>query len=345
MEKGVELDFDPYETVRVNIEKYSKALLEVHDLHRTWVELRSPESELPNRPELANPGAEAYLRCWSETELWRRALTALGDKQFIAACGEFDQPREVRERLGIDEVAVAGRRRERWEQEKEAARKAKEMEIVGAFFEIETIDYAELLREHIDGLEEPSGPRAKEDEFTPLGTLGEHEDSGGGGGTKRRSSHRRPSPEEALVVGVVGEMHAYRYLRKEFGGRAVQARAWVSETRLKVLPLVEGESNDTSDGYGYDFRFSHDGIRWRVEVKATTGDEPSFDLGISEIQAATDIARRRNDRLRWRILRVRKALSRHPEFDWLPNPFEDGFRDRFRLHQGGMLVSYVRRRH
>ena len=139
-------------------------------------------------------------------------------------------------------------------------------------------------------------------------------------------------------------MHAYRYLRKEFGGRAVQARAWVSETRLKVLPLVEGEPDGTSDGHGFDFRFSHEGIRWRVEVKATRGDEPSFDLGLSEIQAATDIARRRSDRLRWRILRVRNVLSQYPEFDWLPNPFEDGFRNRFRLHQGGMLVSYVRRR-
>ena len=56
--------------------------------------------------------------------------------------------------------------------------------------------------------------------------------SAGGAGTKHKSSHRPPSPEQALVVGVVGEMHACRYLRKEFGGRAVRARAWVSETRL-----------------------------------------------------------------------------------------------------------------
>ena len=344
VEKGVEIDFDPYETARVNRERFGKVLLEVHDLHRTWVDVGTPEPEVPGRPALTDLGAEAYLRRWSEAELWRRALAVLGDKRFIAACGDFAEPSEVKERLGIDEAAVAARRRERSEQEKEAARKPKKMEIAGASFEIETIDYAELLREHIDGLEEPTGPRAKDDEFTPLGTLGGPGGSGGGGAKKRKSSHRRPSPEEALVVGVVGEMHAYRYLRKEFGGRAVRARAWVSETRLKVLPLVDGEPDETSDGYGFDFRFSHDDIRWRVEVKATRGDEPSFDLGISEIQAATDIARRRSDRLRWRILRVRNALSRHPEFDWLPNPFEDGFRNRFRLHQGGMLVSYVRRR-
>ena len=46
------------------------------------------------------------------------------------------------------------------------------MEIAGASFDIETIDYAQLLREHIDGLEDPTGPRAKDDEFTPLGTFG-----------------------------------------------------------------------------------------------------------------------------------------------------------------------------
>ena len=97
-------------------------------------------------------------------------------------------------------------------------------------------------------------------------------------------------------------MHAYRYLRKEFGGRAIRARAWVSKTRLKVLPLVAGEPDDTSDGHCFDFRFSHDGIRLHIKVKATRGDEPSFDLGIGEIQAATDIAGRRSDRLRWRKL-------------------------------------------
>ena len=344
VERGVEIDLDPYETARVNADRFGKVLLEVHDLHRTWVEVRAPESEVPERPTPIDLGAEAYLRSWSEVELWRFALAVFEDKGFVAACGAITDPSAVRDRLGLDETAVAARRRERAEQEKEVARKPKKIEIAGKSFEIAMIDYADLLRGHIGGLEAPTGPRASADEFTQLGTFGGPGGPGGGGGKNRKSLHRRPSPEEAQVIGIVGEMNAYRYLRKEFGGRAVQARAWVSETRLKVLPLVEGEPGGTSDGHGFDFRFSHEGIGWRVEVKATTGDEPSFDLGISEIQAATEIARRRSGRLRWRILRVRKALSRHPEFDWLPNPFEDGFRNRFRLHQGGMLVSYVPRR-
>jgi len=144
------------------------------------------------------------------------------------------------------------------------------------------------------------------------------------------------------VVGILGEMHAYRFLREEFGRRAVRSRAWVSESRLKVLPLVDGERDETSDGHGFDFRFNHNGLRWHVEVKATKGDESSIKLGISEIEAATSIARRNVDTWRWRILRVRNAFSNKPEIDWLPNPFEEGFRKHYRIHQGGMVVSYTR---
>ena len=342
-QEGVEIDFDPYETARGNKERFGKVLSEAHDLYCTWTETVTPESEVQDRPKSTNLGATAYLHRWSEDEIWRRALMVLGDKPFSEACGDAANLGEAREGLGIDNAALKAKRRERLKQEKEAARQPKRVEIAGESFEIGTIDYARLLREHIDGLQEPTGPRARDDVFTPIGRSGGHGGTGGGGGKGRKSSHRRPSPEEALVVGVVGEMHAYRYLRKEFGGRAVQARAWVSETSLKVLPLVQGERRKASDGYGFDFRFSHRGIRFRVEVKATRGDEPSFDLGITEIQAATEIARRRSKSLLWRILRVRNALSRHPEFDWLPNPFEDGFRNRFRLHRGGMRVSYVRR--
>ena len=97
-------------------------------------------------------------------------------------------------------------------------------------------------------------------------------------------------------------------------------------------------------GHGFDFRFGHKGIRWCVEVKATKGENLSFELGISEIDAATRIARQSADSHRWRILRVRKALTEKPEIDWLPNPFEKGFEKNFRLHRGGMVVSYARPR-
>ena len=118
--------------------------------------------------------------------------------------------------------------------------------------------------------------------------------------TPGRTSHRYSSPHLPVLVGIVGEMHAYRYLRSQFGS---------------------------------------DGITWHFEVKATTEDDTSFSLPPSEIRAATRLANSRRDH--WRILRIRSALSDTPEIDLLPNPFETGFSDLFRLSSGGMTVRYA----
>jgi len=341
-ERGIAIEPDPYEIARGNNEGFGRVLLDAHDLHRTWLEFRHPDSRLPELPTVPGLAADTYLRRWTDAEFWRLALATLGDERFTDACGDASDARTARERLGLDEEAVERKRRERAEKEREAARKAKKVEIAGESFDIDAIDYAALLRCHAEMLDDPVGPRASEDEFTPLGPLSRG--GGGGGGGKGRTGHRRLSPEEAEVVGILGEMHAYRYLQKEFGGRWFRASAWVSESRLKVQPLVEGERDEISDGHGFDFRFTRQGIRWYVEVKATKGDDTSFDLGISEIEAATRIARRRGNTWRWRVLRVSRALSAEPVIDWLPNPFEEGFQKHYRLHRGGMAVSYSRKR-
>ena len=138
-------------------------------------------------------------------------------------------------------------------------------------------------------------------------------------------------------VGIIGEMQAFRVLKDEFG---INESAWVSEFRSRVVPPLDGEKDQTSDSHGYDFRFEHEGKTWCVEVKATTGDGTSFELPSSELNAASRIAPSR-DQL-WRILRVRQALSKRPECDWLPNPFEPGARERLRVLQSGVTVEYER---
>ena len=342
-ECGIAIEPDPYDTARGNGERFGRVLLEAHDLHRTWLEFRDPHSRVPDLPSAPELAADAYLRRWTDPELWCLALATLDDERFAQACAGASDLQTVKERLGLDEEAVERKRRERAEREREAARKAKTVEIAGESFEIEAIDYSALLRRHAETLEAPAGPRASKDEFTPLGPL-RAKDRAGGGVNTGRTGHRRLSSEEAEVVGIVGEMHAFRYLQKEFGGRSVRASAWVSESRLKVWPLLEGEKDEISDGYGFDFRFTHRGIRWHVEVKATKGDDTSFDLGISEIETATRIAGRRGNTWRWRILRVRRTLTAEPVIDWLPNPFEEGFQKHYRLHRGGMGVSYAPKR-
>ncbi|MYB40426.1 hypothetical protein F4X86_04140, partial [Candidatus Saccharibacteria bacterium] len=181
-ERGIAIEPDPYEIAHANSERFSSVLLDVHDLHRTWLEFRDPESRLPDPPKAPELAADSYLRRWNDTEFWRLALATLGDERFVHACGDASDAQTVRDRLGLDEEAVKRKRREREKEEKETARKAKKVEIAGESVEIDTIDYSAMLRRHEKTLNDPVGPRASEGEFTPLGPFSREVGGGGGGG-------------------------------------------------------------------------------------------------------------------------------------------------------------------
>ena len=340
--KGIATDPDPYEIASRNKKRLDEMLLSAHDLHRTWVEFKTPDSIAPEPPE---PPAEldpvAYLHQWSDAELLERALSIIDAEDFIKACGGCTSLDDMRQRLELTPENIHARRQERLQRNREEERRRRTFDVAGAPFEVGTESYDDLL-ERLNNLAEPEGPNAHKDETTPLAEAGLSGGGSGGGGRRAgRISHRRPSADLRDLVGVVGEMHAYRFLRAKFGSDIVTRDAWVSEIRLKVLPPVEGELDNTSDSHGFDFQFIHRRRKWHVEVKATMGDDPQFDLGISEINTATRLARVRGGL--WRILRVRNTLSDQPEFDWLPNPFEEDSSRLFRLHKGGMMVSYTRR--
>ena len=171
----------------------------------------------------------------------------------------------------------------------------------------------------------------------PDGGGGKPPSDGESGRRGSKTSHLYGSPHLPGFVGIIGEMQAFRFLKAKYG---IDESAWVSEFRNRVVPLLDGEKDETSDSHGYDFRFEHDGKTWCVEVKATTEDGTSFDLPSSELNAASRIAPRKDER--WCILRIRRALSKRPECDWLPNPFEPGAGERLRLRQGGVTVEYKR---
>ena len=340
---GVEIDPDPYEIAGRNRDRLGNIIVHLHDLHRTWLELGALAGTPASPPEPpARLHATAYLMLWSDRELIEESLRAIDDEGFNTACDGCASLQAVREQLDLTPEATEIRRRERREQEQEADRQRRTFDVAGRPFEVGATSYGALF-ERLDNLPAPEGPRASKDEFTPL-TKARSSRAGSGPQAKGRppAAARRPTAELRDLAGIVGEIHAYRFLRAEFGSEVVSRDAWVSENRLKVLPLVDGEPNNASDSHGFDFQFRHRRGKWHVEVKATIGDDPQFELGISEIKAATRLARARGGR--WRILRVRNVLSERPEFDWLPNPFEEGFREHFRLHRGGMVVSYTPKR-
>ncbi len=339
--KGIATESDPYENADANKRKLEEVVRQVHDLHRAWVELRSSSGPIASDPELQELDTVAYLRSLTDDELLERALSIIGDADFVQACDDCVSVDDIRKRLRLDQKVIDAQREKRLQRKIEAERQRRTFEVAGRCFEVGAMSYRELF-DRLSSLSDPEGPQANKDKFTPLTQVGPSGGGSGGGGRKAvKTSHLRPSAELSELVGIVGEMHAYRFLRAKFGNNVVTWDTWVSEIRLKVRSLVKGEPDNTSDSYGYDFQFSHQGKKWHVEVKATTGDDPQFDLGISEIDAATDLALRGE---RWRILRIRNALSDQPEFDWLPNPFEEKYKELFHRHRGGMMVSYRRKK-
>ena len=341
-QRRIKLAPDPYDTADGNMKRLEGVLTDVHDLHQAWMELRTSEETRLQRPEVpAAPPAEAYLQHWSDTELLKKALEIIDDKEFTDACDDCSTSDAIRQRLDLTPDAVERRRRERRRREQEAERTRRTFDVAGVPFEVGGESYRDLF-DLLGKLPVLEGPCARQDEFTPLAKVRTNGREGGGrrgGGTVPATP--RPSADYRELIGIVGESRAYHYLRKQFGEEAVTRDAWVSEIRRKVLPPVEGEPDNVNDGHGFDFQFTHKRKKWHVEVKATDGDNSQFELGISEIKAANRLAQEGGGH--WRILRIRHALSDHPKFDWLPNPFKDGSREYFRLHKGGMRVSYSRR--
>ena len=336
---GIEIAPNPYETADRNRSRLAQVLDSTRDLHQAWTEACGLNE---GGPELPGPLDEfdttAYLEDWPDDRLLAMALQILNDKEFTDACDGCSTLDAIRQKLDLTPEAVEARRQERHRLQREVERQHRIFDVAGEPFEVGSTSYYRDLFDHLDSLSVPEGPHASKDELTVLAKVKKRRSSPGGIEGRMPSHH--PSAAFTDLVGVVGEIWAYRILRKDFGEEAVTREAWVSTIRLKVQPPVKSEPHDARDDHGFDFRFTHRRTKWHVEVKATAGNDSQFELGISEIRAANRLAQGRGGR--WRILRVLNALSDRPEFEWLPNPFEDDSKERFRLHSGGMRVSYSR---
>ena len=341
--QGIGIEPDPYETYRRNKERFDKMFGELYGLYEIWRESEleaTPSGSLQAPEELAAAAHlnDWYLNDWQDAELFEQSFAIIDDDQFRKTCAGCANLDEICKQLDLTPGRVDAKRKELHQREvkknQEKDRESRTHRVAGADFVVGESDYEELF-EHIKSLPEPEAPLPGPDEFTPLKEIagtdnGNSSGSGGGGGFYS-------PPELPELVGVVGEMHAFIYLQAKFKD-AVTLDNWVSKNRLKCLPLVPGEQDETDDSLGYDFSFSHQGENWRIEVKATVEDKTQFELGTTEIKAASRIAQSSSEQ--WRVLRVRRALSEEPKFDWLPNPFKEGFGKHFRLSSSGMWVSY-----
>ncbi|MEO8805814.1 MAG: hypothetical protein ABI433_07015 [Burkholderiaceae bacterium] len=158
-------------------------------------------------------------------------------------------------------------------------------------------------------------------------------------GTTSSSPWRRPQrASKGLedLIGLAGEIHVYRMLRQQYGEDAVPSSAWISENSQRVFRF-----NQTDDARGCDFAFTVKGRQYRVEVKASAGDDEIFTMGSSEIRLAMDI-RTRGKRRRevFVMVHVKNALSQHPTAVVLPNPYDPKHVGTFNIEEAGARVRY-----
>ena len=242
---------------------------------------------------------------------------------------------DLMDALGIlkDDLIEARERLEQRRQKREIQKKT--VNVCGADF-INTEDNLNNLWDHILGAIEDDNV-AKAD----LSALEELKDQSPI--KKRKKRDRKPTSKKKykgsvngpmpILVGLAGEIHAYRALQKAYGAKTVGPICWISENSRHKYP-----ENATDDGFGCDFVIRIDKKVHYVEVKATQGEDDTFELGSSEVELAIDTARRRNKE--FVILHVLNALGDSPRVRLLPNPYDRKHRDKYHFEEAGLRVRY-----
>ena len=344
-QQGVTLEPDPLEISRRNQQRLDVAVQSVCELYEAWLAKTGADSAQSAKVPDLRLDASIYLQDWSEADLFNRAKHQFDNPRFLRVCADCKTLEEMRATLDIHRQSLERSHQNHQRQARKKAREDRTFYVGGTRYEVGGAETFSTLFARLEDLPKPIGPQAHLDELTPLNdpsaerlihsvvNPGTRDDLNL---TNRKTATRRGSPHLPGLVGIVGEMHAFRFLRSRFH---IDERAWVSEFRTKVLPLQEGERDKTSDSLGYDFRFAYDGKTWCVEVKATTEDSTNFDLSSGQIDTANRIANKKD--WRWRILRIRRVFQEQPQFDWLPNPFEEDVGHRLRLRRGSVNVEYT----
>lgn len=330
--QGVNLETDPDDNADSNERRVRRVVRRMWRVYQAWFAKQGGDRESVEQVPAVDLDATRYLREWSEDDAFKHATRLIDNEGFLDAtkgCMTIDA---MREKLGIsredcDRVGLPPRRPD-------------PVVIAGTEFVVGRDSYGDLF-ERLDrldlgpvtnGLSEPTDSPVVVDPTRVKPPPGHPRVRP----TSERGPIMHPPAHLPELVGIVGEMHAYRYLKSAFD---IDKHRWVAQFRTKVFRPGSGEQDKTDDSLGYDFEFPHpDGKIWCVEVKSTTGDGTSFDVTAGELAAARRLAESKEKR--WLFLRVRRAFSHQPEFDWLPNPFGPaGWL--LQLREGSMTVEYA----
>lgn len=284
----------------------------------------------------------AYLDTWDESHCLKALMNLPVDNEhakFREALGAAHDMAGVLNALGINDQDLRHAEEFIKNQEREAEKSKTTVEVCGLSFE-NTSDNLVNLWHHLEQL--ISNDNLSEIDINKQVQLKLQETKGSRHsdrkkkqtGRTRGKSPGRMTQAMKNLVGLAGEIHVYRQLQKTFGKDVVGPDCWISENSKYKF-----KDSRTDDGFGCDFKVSVNGKTHYIEVKATSGEDETFELGSSEIRLAVDLANK--SKKVFSIIHVMNALSAQPKILRLPNPYSKNYKSMYKIENAaGLKIRY-----
>ena len=351
---GVDVAGDPDERYRANHQTLTAVCERLDRLRQAWWAKTATAAGLGDwrslRDDLIGQGKEsigdqAYRSLLAEAdvfEILRQTATALRTPaMFFASVQSTASLATLQSALGISDQDLTDADSRLATLRAEALRRRQVVQVCGEDFDASDENRALLwhfLHERIEfqklATDAPMD-LGKSVELMPAdaGRIRERKETSNPKPTK--PPQRQPKAVDELI-GLAGEIYVFEMLRQRYGKDVVTASSWISSNSRQVFA-----DNPCDDGAGCDFAFTAGGRSYKVEVKASAGDDPAFTLGSSEIALAMELAtRKRGRRDRFVLVHVRNALSTAPDAVVLPNPYSPDGADVYRIDQADARVRY-----
>lgn len=281
---------------------------------------------------------EGFIDLWSDTKSFSALKRLSRDDAHKVFWDEFDASSNFGDFLNLlsissDDLKQAKGKLERY---KEKVREKKRMvTLCGKDFDSSEDNFEQLWNHIVDGIDEKDLPEVSFDRLADLKEVspGKGRQRNGNGKKRRLKPKGRINQAMKNLIGLAGEIHAYRVLLKTYGPRVMNPSCWISENSLRKFP-----QNTVDDDFGCDFVIHHKRKAFYIEVKATEGEEEVFELGLSQIRRSIEVANKRN--AKFLILHITKALSTEPEFQFLPNPYDRQYQRSYDIRNAGLKIRY-----
>ena len=276
---------------------------------------------------------DAYLDVWNERrcfDLISRVSQSEDHEEFCSLLRKCSSKKELACRLGVSEAKLSVAEEQLEQRRLKKNLQAKTKYVCGSEFVNSEENLSELWNHLHEVVEDDDVVVADLTEITELIKPipgGNGQTPNGGRGTINTMSRA-----DKELVGLAGEIHAFRGLKRLYGKKNVGSANWISENSRCIFP-----KNNVDDGFGCDFIVEKNGKTYYVEVKASQNENYVFELGSSEVSLAIRLANRRNSE--FLILHVLNALDDY-FIRILPNPYSKKFKDMYRFEEAGFRVRY-----